>query len=163
MLTLEQQRTVIYNCLNGNGIRDCGRCEAYHSRGGVCCFGQKYEPGDDDCTRCRHKTDCERMSHSFQPPPRYWSPGPSAVSSHGPPIRHIAPNTPVQKPSGPLSQPQPIVQIQPKVAGTHPFLRPAEPKKGEKYSTYVARVATHGAMEGMLTFLLQLLHMRRPF
>lgn len=161
MLTLEQQRTVIFNCLNGNGIRDCGRCDAYNRRGGVCCFAQKYEPGDDDCKRCRHKTDCERMSHSYQPPPRTF-PGPT-TSVHYPPVRHIAPSAPTQKPTGPLSQPQPILQVQPKLAGTHPFLRPAEPKENEKYSTYACRVAAHGAMEGMLTFLLQLLQMRRPF
>lgn len=162
MLSLEQQRTTIFNCLNGNGVRDCGRCESYHPRGGVCCFGKKYEPGDDDCTRCRHKTDCERLSHSYQPPPRQWGPG-TSVNMHNPPMRHITPNTPVQKPTGPIVPPQPIVQVQPKIAGTHPFLSPAAPKEDEKYSAFIARVAIHGGLEGALSFLLQLLQMRRPF
>lgn len=164
MLSLEQQRNIIYDCINGNGIRDCGRCDAYHTRGGVCCFARKYEPGDGDCTRCRHKTECERLSHSYQPPPRpVWNPGYHNSATHYPPARHIAPNAAVQKPTGPFSQPQPIVQVQPKLPGTHSFLAPAGPRKDEKYPKFVTRVAVHGALEGALTFVLQLLQLRRPF
>jgi hypothetical protein len=158
MLTLEQQRSTIFNCLNGNGIRDCGRCDAYHAKGGVCCFGRSYEPGDADCTRCRHRTDCERLSHSYQPPQR-------TTYASGPQPRYITPTSGPQRPTGPLPVPQaqPIVQIQPKVDTNHPFLSPAGPRKDEKYSSYVTRVAVHGALEGLLNFLLQLLQMRRPF
>lgn len=166
-LTLEQQRSTIFNCLNGSGMRDCSSCGAHSSRNGVCCFGRKYEPGDDDCSRCRHKEDCERFSHSYQPPPRPVWPGQQPIvhqrqyPSVG--VRHVTPTNAPGQTQLQQNPHQPIVQVQPRIAEAHPYLTPAGPKPDESYAKYLTRAGVHGAVEGALTFILQLLQMRRPF
>ena len=174
----EQQQRIIFSCLNGTRTRDCSQCPAHHNRGGVCCFGKQYEPGAEECSRCRHKLECERLSHSYQPPSRpAWTPGRLPIINQRQPstigVRHVTPpNSTSQtqwrppqtpQPAAPPAAQPPQLQIQPQMMGTHPHLSPAAPRENESYAKYASRVALHGALEGMLTFLLQLLFMRRPF
>lgn len=170
-VSLDHQRSIIHDCLNGTSSRDCGRCEANHSRGGICCFGRKYEPGDADCSRCRHRSDCERLSHSFQPPaPRPgWPSGSRPIISQGASpsigVRHVTPPNAYKQPTAagwPATRPA-VAPIQANQAGAHPYLAPAGPREDEAFPKFVTRVGVHGALEGALTFLLQLLQMRRPF
>lgn len=168
VVNAERQRTIIHECINGGAPRYCGKCEAHSSHGGKCCFGRLFESGDDDCSRCRHGTDCERLSHSYQPPNRSpWTPGRQPIINQPQQptlgVRQVTPpnaNAPVSSwpPIRPAVQP-----IQSTRGQVHPYLSPAVPKDDEGLPRFVTRVGVHGALEGAMTFILHLLQMRRPF
>lgn len=54
-----EMREEMIACFNGDEDRHCGMCEAHWSRGGPCCFGDKFDPDDEECGECIHQVDCQ--------------------------------------------------------------------------------------------------------
>jgi hypothetical protein len=57
-----KQRGIIHDCFNGNTDRNCSKCPAHHSKGGICCFSdiEQFDEGDEDCQRCDFQDDCRQ-------------------------------------------------------------------------------------------------------
>lgn len=60
--SLWEQKQITKDCFGGVVERNCARCPASSSRGGICCFGEpdKHDPEDPDCQECLHFEECRQ-------------------------------------------------------------------------------------------------------
>ena len=61
-LSVEAQEEIVLDCFSGRTSRYCGRCPAYYTTGGICCFGdiRKFDDDDNECTNCTFYEECRQ-------------------------------------------------------------------------------------------------------
>jgi len=62
----QTQKRIVQECFDGQYERDCSRCPAHYSRGGICCFGHRFEYDDEQCRSCVHNDACEPLTYQLQ-------------------------------------------------------------------------------------------------
>ena len=62
----QTQKRIVQECFDGQYERDCDRCPAHYKRGGICCFGHRFEYDDDQCLSCGHNDACEPATYQVQ-------------------------------------------------------------------------------------------------
>lgn len=62
----QTQKRIVQECFDGQYERDCSRCPAHYTKGGICCFGHRYEYDDEQCLSCVHSDACEPLTYQLQ-------------------------------------------------------------------------------------------------
>jgi len=60
------QKRIVQECFEGQYDRDCSRCPAHYTKGGICCFGHRFEYDDQQCHDCVHSDACEPLTYQLQ-------------------------------------------------------------------------------------------------
>jgi len=157
------QRQVVQECFDGDRKRRCTYCPGHHTKGGICCFGQKFEDDDAQCACCPHNVACEPATFEWvtQHEDGEWNygPPPRQVAVPGRPARpavHAGRPAQGQVSHGLISAPRKVP------ATTEPqAIEPAQfHERG--FFEQMGLHAMWGAMEGAFEMLLSFLRNRRP-
>jgi len=136
------QKRKIHQCIIlGNVDRDCGVCQAHHSRGGACCFGLRWTDGDRECEECPHSDDCEEATFRVQ-----------QRQNEQALVRPTVPNTPTNYPAVQSYSPIQVSRIVPRTAQQvvqAPISRPTAVTPGEGALVRVAKDSVWNGLEGI--------------
>jgi len=160
------QRQMVQECFDGDRERNCSYCSAHYSKGGICCFGQKFEHEDPQCDGCPHSSACEPLTYSYETAQSRPMDRPRRIIQPGqrPPI--VQPGRPAQpmqqngrqlpaygrRDGGLLAKPE----------FQAPPMQPLEATEELSFWQMMGVHAVWGAAEGMLEMLLSFFRRRRP-
>lgn len=152
------QRQMVQECFDGDRERNCNYCPAHYAKGGICCFGQKFEHDDPQCHSCPHVGACEPLTYSYEAGESRTMERPRRIihPSHRP---QPQPNQPgrslpaygARRGEGLLANDQ-----QP------PPMQPLEASEDLSFWQMMGLHAVWGAAEGALEMLLSFFRRRRP-
>jgi hypothetical protein len=162
----QTQKRIVQECFDGQYERDCQRCPAHYSRGGICCFGHRFEYDDDQCLSCGHNDACEPATYQLQEQ-RVERPRRSpSVSRRRLPIYGQSSNETKrnllseERPPAPAKRSQALSAPNDEVCYL-PMRKPHE-GKWEHFFKGMGLLGVWGAGEGALELMLGYLRRRRP-
>lgn len=160
----QTQKRIVQECFDGQYERDCSRCPAHYTKGGICCYGHRFEYDDDQCLSCNHNDPCERLTYQLKEQ-RVERPRRPSVSRHRLPIYGQSSGETKGSLLGESEQQAPIRKAQSTETEPEIYYLPTKKSKDGKWRHFfkgMGLMGVWGAGEGSLELMLGYLRRRRP-